>query len=638
VERVESEDHDVHPVDSTSRDQSSAPGLTPYQHDSAVVPALAQLADVACEGAEGFLEVGVNVQELAAKPTPPLDPAAVRELVTTFAYHLSVMPLGSAQPGASLVPLDGPAIPRALNDSDDEVRALWRELAGSVTHPAARARCADILFTLRLANPRDAAEQAAHGYLDLVGGDFRMTEQSHALLRAWTLARSVKLMPLMQQVASVMFDTAQDVLTRQDAPHVFVNLLDALTAPQRKKNALPVDPRVDDLLDRALLTYTDTHIVAQVARLVRRRAVGDDSRIRKASEAEVTAYLNDADRATDGIVIRAHLNNAASRARQLNVPELEKVAVSRLQSAPPVEWKTIEAKIKIPNTLFRSYLRPFERADTWLAALGYWFHTDSPSGTLAVNERTAREVFNQSVFSRLATTVMFGDNDLPKRVLGDDDDALRRELIRVETMNIHLHGIVLADALDLIKTRFGIPSFEDLNVSLVESGVHSDFAYALAKAFILYWVGEFEASAHLAVPKVEAAARALLLELNEPLYRTAVGDGSGQFPGLGVLLDPLTENDFDPDWSRFLETFLLGEGMNVRNLIAHGFMKEVGRERAALGLRALALLALITSADSVDRDEASVHAALANPHGAPSRSWRQRAVNAVRAAWIELRR
>ncbi|WP_405541511.1 hypothetical protein OG478_03860 [Streptomyces phaeochromogenes] len=524
-----------------------------------------------------------------------------------------------------------------MNDSDDEVRTLWHELTGAVTHPAARARCADIVFTLRLANPRDAAEQAARGYLDLVGGSLRMTEQSHALLRAWTLARSVKLVPLVQQVASVMFDTAQDALTRQDDPYVFVYLLDVLTAKQ-KKNAQPVDPRVDYLLDRALLTYTDTHIVAHVARLVRRRAVGDDSRIRKASEAEVMAYLNDADQATDAIVIRNHLSNAASRARQLNVPELEKVAVSRLQSAPSVDWATIGTEIKIPNALFRSYLRPFERADSWLAALGYWFHTDSPSGTLAVNERTARDVFNQSVFSRLATTVMFGDNDLPKRVLGDDDDALQRELIRIETMNIHLHGIVLADALDLIKTRFGIPSFEDLNVSLVESGVHPDFARPLAKAFILYWVGEFEASAHIAAPKVEAAARALLLELNEPLYRTAVGDKSGQFPGLGVLLDPLTENDFDPDWSRFLATFLLGEGMNVRNLIAHGFMREVGRETAALGLRAFALLALITSGDAVDRDEASVRTALANPHGASPRSWRQRAVNAARAAWIELRR
>lgn len=48
-------------------------------------------------------------------------------------------------------------------------------------------------------------------------------------------------------------------------------------------------------------------------------------------------------------------------------------------------------------------------------------------------------------------------------------------------MNIHLHGIVLADAPDLIKTRFGIPSFEDLHVSLVESGVNPDLARALAK-------------------------------------------------------------------------------------------------------------------------------------------------------------
>jgi hypothetical protein len=515
---------------------------------------------------------------------------------------------------------------------------LWVELASTVTHPTARARCADLVFTLRLANSRDAAEQAVRGYLDLVGGSFRMTEQSHALLRAWTLARSVKLLPLIQQVASAMLNTAEDALARQDNPYVLVCMLDALTAPQRKKNAQPVDPKVDDLLDRALLAYSDTQIISQVAALVRRRAAGDDSRIRNASEVEIRGHLNDADRATDAIVVRAHLNNAASIARQLNVPELERVAISRLQSAPPVEWKTVESEIKIPNALFRGYLRPFERADTWPAALAYWFHTDSPSGTFSTNERTARDVYNQSGFVRLATTIMFGHNDLPKRVLAGDDGALHRELIRVETMNIHLHGIVLADALDLIKTRFGIPSYENLKEFLVESGAHPVLAHALAKAFSLYWVGEFEASAHLAAPKVEAAARALLLELNEPMYRTAVGDGTGQFPGLGALLEPLTENGFDPDWERFLETFLLGEGMNVRNLIAHGFMEELSRETAALVLRACALLVLITSHDPVERDSAIVKVALANPHGTPPRSWLQRITNAVRAARNELRR
>jgi hypothetical protein len=133
--------------------------------------------------------------------------------------------------------------------------------------------------------------------------------------------------------------------------------------------------------------------------------------------------------------------------------------------------------------------------------------------------------------------------------------------------------------------------------------------------------------------------RALLLELNEPVYRTAVGDSPGQFPGLGALLPDLVENGFDPDWERFLRTLLLGEGANVRNLVAHGFMDEVDRDKAALVLRALVRLALITSDEAVRRDGGVVRAALAEPvnRGRCRPVWR-RVVDALEVAWWELRR
>jgi hypothetical protein len=65
-----------------------------------------------------------------------------------------------------------------------------------------------------------------------------------------------------------------------------------------------------------------------------------------------------------------------------------------------------------------------------------------------------------------------------------------------------------------------------------------------------------------------------VLDLNEPTYRAAVGDCAGQFPGLGSLLPDLVNNDFDPDWGRFLRVFLLNDGSNMRNLVAHGFVDE----------------------------------------------------------------
>ncbi|MFG2867676.1 hypothetical protein [Streptomyces sp. NPDC048338] len=617
----------------------TAPEFMVYRHDASLVPALAALADEACEGAEDFMDASLRIGKIAQVSGKSFDPAALRVLTTTFTYHLAIHPFMSSQPGASLVPLDGPSIfPMALRDADSEVRALWLALSSSVTHSAAKARCSDIVFTLRLANSRDAAEDAIRSYLELIGGGLSVTDQGSGLLRAWELARSVNLVSMVSQVKAAMLDMAEDLLSDGENGYILIQLLDALSAPQRKKNAQLVDPKVDHLLDVALLAYPGTLTIGQIAALVRRRATadGDDVRARRASEAEVRAHLNDADRAVDGIVIRAHLNDAASLARRLNLPEMEREAVSRLQSAPSVEWKTVGVEFGIPNAYARSYLRPYRRVDAWRKALGVWFESEAPSGNLDQNEKAARVALDRPGFIRLATTLVFGPGDMPRRVLSEGDDSFQRELAREETWGIHIRGILLADALDVIKDRFGIPCFTDLEESIATSGTSPGSAKTLAKGLILYWVGEFDACVHLVVPKIEASIRALLLELNEPVYKVQVGDGVGQFPGLGALLPYLTENGFDPDWERFLRTFLLGDGMNVRNLVAHGFMDNASREQAALALRAYSLLVLITSHEHAETDAGLVKAALANPLGVAPRPWWRRLGRATRAAWYEL--
>lgn len=352
----------------------------------------------------------------------------------------------------------------------------------------------------------------------------------------------------------------------------------------------------------------------------------------------MTASLNDADRAADAMIVRTHLNDAASKARRFRLPHLEAIAVSRLQAAPPVKWKSIVTEHKIPNILFREFLRPYRRVETWEGGLAVWFNSECPSGDRKGNEAAARSVLSRSPISRLATTILFGSGDFPKRVLAGDDDIFQHEVVRQETMGFRLNGIMLANALDLLKKRFGVPSCADIEAFLAGAGGHPALSRALAKALQFYWVGEFEAVVHLSVPKVEAAARALLLELNEPMYRASVGDASGVFPGLGALLEPLLENGLDPDWERFLRTFLLNDGENIRNLAAHGFLDEVSRETAALALRASALVILIASEASASRDRKFIKAALAAPVGGRPRSWWQRTVSAVRAARREMLR
>ncbi|WP_083934351.1 DUF4209 domain-containing protein [Nocardiopsis baichengensis] len=603
-----------------SSEESTQEPLT-YTHDPGLVSVLAQLVDSACEDADTFRAVSINLRQLATSLNPPLPSAAERELVMTFGYSLRSTPIGSSRPDASLVPLDGPSyFPRSLNDADDQTRALWVDLASAVTHPVARARFADILFTLKLTeNRRDAAERAIRAYLDTVGGSLQDHEQGFGLLRALTLARSVGLSDLEQQVASAMVDMAEGALLESNPAYVAVPLLDAIAVSPRKNKTQPINPKVDDLLDTALQAYAEAHVVKEVADIVRRRAAGDDARIQRASEAQIHALLKEADNGREALIKVYYLNEAASTARRYGVSHLEEVAVSRLQSAPQVEWKTLQTEFSIPSEIFRNYLIPYERAQTWQEALAYWFQSDSPSGSVSNNEETARNLKEVSVVEQIATNVKFGPEGFPKRVISGEEDSLQRQRVRAASANIQLNGLRLASALDMIRARFGIPSLEDIEACISDFGTHPSLAKALAKALQLYWVDEFAASVHLAVPKIEASARSILLELNEPVYRAAVGDADGQFPGLGSLLDKLEEKcDFDPDWACFLRVFLLKDGYNVRNLVAHGFMDEVDCNTAALALRACVLLVVLASNEPAERDIKSVKDALAGSNGEES--------------------
>jgi hypothetical protein len=611
----------------------------PYWHDATRVPALARVADAACEGVTDPHEAGLRVEKLAAQADPHVDRPAATVLRNTFMYTIEVAPV-HVQPDAKLEPLDGTSLfPPALREAEDDLRRLWLGLADEVKHPVARARCWDIVFTLRLMrNRRDAAEQAARAYLDAAATTLSRQRKADGLVRAWTMARLVGLADLTDEITTAMIAIAEEAVARREDPYAAIGVLGALIAPPPRGAPRTAAPAIDDLLDRALTTYPQIHIIKDLAVLVRRSAGSGTERAEQASRYEVRAMLAEAGAATDPMIIRILLNEAAAAARRLGLTDMERAAVARLQAAPPLTWDSAAYAITIPAAFFDHYLPGFSASASWRHALAIWLHTGPPSGGRHVNEATARQGLRTSVVYRLATTVLFRDGDLPARTLSSGDDIFNRELVRAETRYMDMSGRFLARALHQIRQRFGIPSQDDLEAFLLGFGAAAGLATAVATALQLYWVGEYDASCHLVVPKIEAAVRALLLELNEPLYRAAVGDGVGQFPGLGSLLPLLVDNDFDPDWERFLRTFLLNDGLNVRNLVAHGFADGVGPVEAALALRAGALLILITTEDATERDAAAVRAALATPQGTMApRSWRQRLVASFLAARRELR-
>ncbi|MFJ8963318.1 hypothetical protein ACIRG5_28425 [Lentzea sp. NPDC102401] len=612
-----------------------------YRHDPAFVPGLASLADICCEEATDLLNASLNMRALAAETDPPLDPAGVEVVFNTFWYRLTPAAVDEVA-GASLEPIEGPSFaPFALREAGEDIRQLWLALADQVTHPVMRARCWDIAFTLKLLkNGRDTAEKAGRAYLETIGTALGPRELAAGLLRGRTLARQVGLVDLEQEIAAAMIDVVEDVLSRDEDPYGAIPLLGALIAPPpRGRSAAPVDPKVDQLLDQALAAFPQVHVIEDVAVLVRKRAADDPDRAERANRHLIDAMLAEADGETQPMLIRWLFSQAATRARSLGLTDLEKIAVAKLQAAPALTWETTKLELNFPSELFDAYLPGFDTATDWRGALGIWLHpAHSPTGSHRDNKIIATRTTEASAIMNSITTVVFRSDDLPARTLSAGE-RFNRELTSLESVRMGSAGKFAGNALFRIRARFGIPPRADLEEFLRSFGAAPSLVTPLATALQLYWVGEYDAAVHLAVPKIEAAVRALLMELNEPVFRTQAGDTSGMFPGLGSLLPSLVDNGFDPDWERFLRTFLLGEGSNVRNLTAHGFLAAIDPVNAALALQACAVMVLLTTDAAVARDSATVKATLASPAGSrPRRSLRKRIVAAAVAAWFELRR
>lgn len=161
----------------------------------------------------------------------------------------------------------------------------------------------------------------------------------------------------------------------------------------------------------------------------------------------------------------------------------------------------------------------------------------------------------------------------------------------------------MAVGLDHVVERYGVPPFEELVDAILEQGCRDpQLARGLARGFEHYFKGDYESCAAVVIPKFEAAARSLLRELDEGIYRVQVGKTPGGYVGLYILLGELEKLALDESWAYFFRWLLLGPyGANLRNDVAHGFVFGPGPVYAALLLRAVSVLVLV--ADTLPADD-----------------------------------
>ena len=360
---------------------------------------------------------------------------------------------------------------------------------------------------------------------------------------------------------------------------------------------VPDPVTVGELLDTAFRTYPESYLASQVASMMRAQTT-DPAQLEAISRREVGAYLTEA-AATTGMARQMHLQGAIKIARDRGITDLAKQATAELQAIPVKDLglKRSSSTIRVPRDQIERFLEEFTASPQWRDGLGFFLRTDCPLGELETLRQQERDIAKVTVFSNAVTRTILGADGIPGWTAASEEGRQAERLATHARVRAEIEGRVLAEGLQRMADRYGTPPESELAAFLSGNGqANQALALSLARGIRHFWSGDYEACVHVVVPKIEAAARALLRELDEGIYRVQVARDPGQYPGLYVLLQELEKLALDESWACFLRWLLLGPpGMNIRNETAHGFVGDISPVYAALILRAAALLITITA-------------------------------------------
>ena len=565
-----------------------------HVHDASRIldAAFADLID----GWEGWGAVTQAVDALGS----PLESDCVDALGRLAGRPLSLEPDG--RPGAELKAGDmGAAMPDVPEVSSDEV-LLWTALADLVSAPAAVARIHDLLFLRREGDVGRSARQAAQAYVAATLGRPNDLDTTTYLLRAWTLARLVKGQDLEQSAlleierrATALVDSATN-----DRPGVLHPLVAALCEPPLDRTqAERLASVAASLLATMAERETRGHLATDIAKM-RRRLLAQDAAAalyEQISRDEVAGYLRDAEAESRPAAVRMHfLESAARLATKRGLTDLAREIAATMQATgrAGLEWQKISVEGKLPPWVSESHLDEFTRGQDWRLGMRYLLQSPPPSGEVQRLRSAAKS--GRGGLRRLFPTAIYGSDGLPRATLSSEADQDLNDMALGSRISAEYQGLILAVGLARIRDKFGTPSLDELTTFILEFGASDPrLARSLAKGFIHFWNGDSEAAVAMVVPKVEAAARGLLRELDEGIYRVQVSQSQGGYPGLHVLIGELEKVGLDEDWAWFLRWLLLGPaGQNIRNKVAHGFISDLSPTYTALVLRAAAVLIVMS--------------------------------------------
>lgn len=484
-----------------------------------------------------------------------------------------------------------PPAPAAVPEQALEV---WRALLGLVTKPPATARLNHLLFERGGPDQREHARTAAVAYIAAAQDWERGLDAVQDLSAATRLARAVGDQDLATESLTAMSALVARSLTEDEPPGgIIVRALRHLVG----EPACP--PEVDALLERAVAALPDARAKDGVLELMLQRCRGDEAR-KKMWRRRVMAFTQEAAAASSGLMRAVRLQQALGLAEASGDRQLRQEAAATLQTVRREDLGLLSF-----NATSRRYEEEFElqvsscsAGDSWQASLITFATLPPLSGDTERNRDLIRRRQAEHPLGALFPTQLVGPDGLPAYTGTSEEDRFDVDLVRWETDLIQQWLSILTTALHEIPRRHGLPDLQDISVFLAEwPAIDASLAPVLARVLLRYWAGDSEGAAYTVLPRIESIVRGLVLASNRGVYRLQNEHKPGQYAGLGQLL-PILEEEYglEVSRSRFLTAvFRHPGGLNLRNLMLHGFVGDSGSGVAALLLHVALFLGTIDS-------------------------------------------
>lgn len=506
--------------------------------------------------------------------------------------------------------------PRKFKDVPPAEKQVWCEIANQCTHHLAKAHMLDVALSSGIIRGHDAAKEIAELYLTVAQDvNIEVYYRGACLRRCWSIARSYGLHTLEAQAKSASYQMAHQMVQLMFKPPeiptgILLQPFEIITVlPQCGEFNNPSRQDVQTLLKQVRSrSATNVSTLEGVSELLVRVASTDSERD-EARRSLIESYLALGEGAK-GMIASSYFEEAARKAKNYGFTDLRNRAVQLLQAVPyeDLGMQTLPIELRIPCYALDATLDHYRHSRDALSALDIWLAGASPTGSYESNVAFAKESMDGSIIAAVTRTTF--DGNMPTRTSAGVESAVVEATERQELINVRLNGQTIAHELTAIKHQHHVVSPEEIAAHLVQTyRCDSQLALALGRAIISFWNERYTDAGRAAFPLVEAGARGVLLLLGDPLYRIQTGNAGGHFPSLEKYAEKLEQHNFDVDWLRCIRNPVA----KWRNALAHGHRLELADYEAAVLLRTAALLVVLTSSNSSEKDKEEIETNLRDP-------------------------